>query len=234
MPSETGVFWLAFFLSIAQFAGFWLDVAFHKNRFVLTSLSAGMFTVVLFMDMLRQAHSYYSAFGEIVLAALLFGFVIFHVLHKTIYQHTLPGSRKRASELAWLGIGSAVVEDFALGFLLVLLFTHLNTTSLIPVLFLPFLLRAFAASIFLSELALRFKFSWLKKALLCLPILLGALAAALLQLEQELLALTFSFLIGAFFYIVTREMIPSGKQGHLSYYLLGLAFGLLAFYLSGM
>jgi len=226
------VFGLALFLSLAQFAGFWSEMAFHKRRFILISLSAGMFTVVLFMDMLRQMHAYYGVFGSIVLAFLLFGFALFHALQKSVYQRTQPGSRKRALGLAELDMTAALLEDFGLGFLFALLVLHLGSGLPVYLLFLPFLLRAFAASVFLSKAAEHFSFGWLQKAALCLPIFLGAVLAYFLQLEEMALALTFSFLIGALFYIITREMIPRGRQGELNYYFLGLALGLIAFYLS--
>ncbi|MFQ5405597.1 MAG: hypothetical protein ACE5DI_00355 [Candidatus Micrarchaeia archaeon] len=206
---------LAFVLSLVHLFTHFLAERVEKWHVQIISFGAGVFIVFMFLDLFPEALK-----TEYSYSFFLLGFVVFHSVEKYVYQHTNPKLLKE--QVGSLDVLGFIVADVFKGIALV--FAYVVDPSLGFFIFIPLVLDKVSSATLFAHLLERFKhYKWLGFAL-SFSVLLGALFASFVSPSGVLFEAAFAMVVGTLLYIVVRDLIPHGRKGNLTYFLLGALF----------
>lgn len=223
---------LAAVLSVMNWFSELYSDALGKFHSKIVSFSAGLFITYIFLFMFPEIFKGSQLIGESVFFFVLFGFVIFHILEKYIYQH-VTDKKLLLYELSELHIGGFFADQFLVGILLFISFSK-GQDILSYFIFLPLLLHTVSSSISLTQIDTHINQNKIIMFILAAAPFFGALTAFLLVLGPENYILLLSFVVGAMLYTVIRDAMPRGKEGNINFFLFGLCLSLLLLVLAGV
>ena len=187
----------------------------EKHHKKLLSLSAGMFTAIIFMEIFPFISQGAQVAGDVIFVGMLASFTIYHLVEEHTYQHTR--GLKRRKEINSFHIIGFFVENFINGFVLA---TFL-LLGISPLIFLPFLLVVVSISLSLKHLDDRFNLGP-SKYFLSLSVLFGAIVATFLSFSVLQIYIMLSLITGFLLYFVVRDMISKDSSGNPKYFLAGV------------
>lgn len=208
---------IAFLLTVIHFFSKKISKIIESHHINITSFSAGMFITLIFLEFLPRM-TLGLEYGAPVFLVLTFGFILFHLSEKYLYQH-IKDKKILLKDLAELHNIGFFINHLMVGFVLVLVFelTKSYTNYLIIV---PFLLHTISSSMSLEHIRRRIRTKF-NKILLSTSTFLGALFAYLIELDFFWHYTLFAFFLGSLFYISIRDMLPHGKKGNPLMFLIG-------------
>jgi zinc transporter ZupT len=217
-------FALAFVLSLLHFFSEEYCGRIERFHTQLISFSAGLFITLIFLDLLPEFFKGITHAGEDVFFAMLLGFILFHLGEKYVYQH-ITNKRELLSDLKAIHALGFFVDHFTVG---VVLYLALSVPDYLLglVIFVPLLLHTVSSSLSLCHIDEVYSRKSPLGLLLPLSPVFGVAFAFLLSPTKGLYYLLFSFVIGSLFYVVIRDMLPSGKKGNLPAFVLGFLVSL--------
>jgi zinc transporter ZupT len=187
-----------------------------KHHYKVLSLSAGTLIAYIFLVMLPEVLSF-SASPEIFII-ILFGFTVFHMVEKYLYQH-VQDKREKLKDLRELHIAGFFIDHFILGFVLVttLEFSFANGFIFI----IPIILHTISSSIAMEHIheSVGNKAS---KILLPSAPFIGAIFAIILRIDESVQALILAFVIGMLLYILSRDILPKKEKGYPAMFAVGV------------
>ena len=169
----------------------------------------------VFLHLLPQFSQGIANVSRLLSLSILFGFVVFHIVEKYIYQHSPEDKLLR--ELAIEDSITSFIYHFVIGIILVSFINqgvHEGILFFIPVLF-------YTAVSTLPVDMTKFKSI---KLLLAVSTLLGILFAQFVytNINPILYFGLLGFIIGTLLFTVTRHSIPKMKEGKPLYFLIGV------------
>ncbi|MDP3918342.1 MAG: hypothetical protein Q8Q35_00355 [Nanoarchaeota archaeon] len=206
-----------------------IEQKLHAYKNLLLSLSAGVSISYLFLFLFPELHNL-IAFGPHVFITVLFGFSVFHIAEKHVYQHR---SRKKIlKELKEIHSLAFFIYHILLG---ITLYFFVQQGFLVGfVFFIPIFLHSTLSNISFSEMHEHVEINSLTKGGLALAPLIGVLLPTIFSLSDFVFSLILSFVVGALFYIVIRDSIPRGKAGNVLYFIFGIVIMLILVFVSGL
>jgi len=183
---------------------------YHK----VVSFSAGVSVTYLLLELIPVFTAAALAINRLLFLAVLFGFIIHHLIEKEIYQHT-KGHELRKD----LGIEENVfgfVYHIILGIVMV---TFLDQNPLKGVLFFITVL----SFVFVSTLPTSTHRSRNLSIFLASATLIGTLFASFVWLVRPpwLETLLVGFATGVMIFTIIRHHIPFGRRGRIGYFTIG-------------
>jgi len=216
---------LAFILTIVHSFSKRVSIFIEKHHINVTSFSAGMFLTLIFIDFLPRLIVGID-YGAPIFLVLTFGFVMFHLSEKYLYQH-IKNKKLLLRNLAELHNFGFFIDHLMVGFVLFLTFELTRYTNYL--IFIPFLLHTISSSMALEHIHAKIKTKF-NKLILNTSTFLGALFAYLINLETFWYYTFFAFFLGALLYISIRDMLPHGKKGNPLMFFIGflITIGILS------
>ncbi len=204
------IFSLAIFISTK----FTFQLA-RKEKFI--SYSAGIMTSYLFLKLLPEIFYFKTQNTNFIYLLILLGFAIIHLTEKYIYQHN-NNKAKRYSIHEKIHFAFFFLYYFLLGILINFL-SKINLSSAI----------LFTTTITLYSIIKNISGPTKQQAhsFLYLAPLLGYISSLLTNFSLLFFITILSFITGSMFYLVIRELIPTGKKGKPLFFLLGILSYLL-------
>lgn len=194
----------------------------HKQK--IASFSAGVIISYLFLKLLPELFYLNIHKTSTIYLLLLLGFSLIHLIEKYIYQHTedkvrLKFEHQKAHETFFF-IYYAVLA------VLIVFFSSINIISA----------ALFTTTIIFYSVIK--SISTPKKdnmnGFLYIAPLLGFIFSILFPFTTKLFIAILSIITGSIFYLVTRELIPSGRKGKPVYFVLGILFYIITDSLFGI
>jgi len=206
----------AFLLTLIHFFSKKISKKIEKYHINITSFSAGMFITLIFLHFLPSIIPGLEYKAPVFLA-LTIGFILFHLTEKYIYQH-VKDKKILIRDIAELHTIGFFTYHLMIGFTLYLTL-ELNTYTNYLII-IPFVLHTISSSISLQKIHRVIKTGY-NRFLLKNSTLIGAVLAAFIKLENFWYYTFLSFLLGSLLYISMRDMIPKGRKGSPSMFLIG-------------
>ena len=219
----------ALLLSILHFYSNSLKKITKLKGRIFLSLSSGILITLIFVELIPAIADATIVYSNILFLLVLVGFSLFHLIEKHAYHHDI---KRRAKEITELHSYGFFLEHFILGYFLVLILKSSLTAGLIAII--PFALMTISSSISLEAIHHSQKKDMKKKMLLASSTLLGAIVSTLLQISPAIFFYSFSFIVGAITYIVTRDVIPKEEEEdkQIEFFIIGILITLLSLYAS--
>lgn len=212
---------LAFILTVIHFFSKGISKRIEKHHIRIMSFSAGMLVTLIFVDLIPRVIVGINITPVYVF--LLFGFVLFHLSEKYIYQH-IKNRKVLMKDLAELHTLGFFLDHLMIG--IILAFTFTLSTHIDFIIFIPFLLHTISSSISLEHITEKTKLK-VNRFILSNSTLIGAIFATLLKPSEFWYYSIFAFLLGALLYISIRDMLPKGKKGDSMLFILGFMLTLI-------
>jgi len=220
------VFVLAAVLSLVNLFSELYSSKIERIHSGFISFSAGLFITFIFMEIFPETLKGLDFLGHNLFVLILLGFVVFHLGEKFVYQH-IKHKKLMLKDLAFIHIGGFFIYHFVIGIMLFLSFST-GITSLGLFAFALLLTHIIASSVSLTHID---EFVGMNKPVMILLAsapLAGTVFASLLKPSPEIYYSLFAFVLGAVFYIVTRDMLPEEKEGNSKLFLAGFVLSLAA------
>jgi len=200
----------------------------HKYRNEIISLGAGVSIAYIFLILFPELYRT----GEVnhyVFIFLLFGFTIFHLAEKHIYQQKSKEKILREKKIVHS------VAFFVYQFLLGITLYYITLSGFMPGLlfFIPIAFHSIMSNIALTEIHHYIKEKRPYRIILSSSTLLGIIVAEALKITTAGFSLVLSFIIGALVYIVIRDTMPKEQKSKSPYFLLGAGSMLLIIVITG-
>jgi len=197
----------------------------EKHHTKLISFSAGLFITFIFLDLFPEFFEGFKYIGKSIFLLLLFGFFLFHVTEKFIYQH-IKNKRDLMKDLSFFHIIGFFVDHFIIGIALFLAFQVVDII-IGTLIFIPLMLRVFSSSLSLNHIDEYIKMNPLLMLLIAAAPLFGTAFAYLLQPVHTIFYILLSFILGTLLYIVIRDMLPREEEGSIRFFTLGFIVSLI-------
>ena len=199
----------------------------HVERFhmELLSFGAGLLIATFFLEILPQIESAEIFLGSYVYLAFLLGFVVIHLLEKSIYQHA-GSERKIELDVTRFEAAGLTAYNLLVGLIVTVFFEAYG--DLAYFILLPFFIRTFAISVSSSHINEKID-SRLNHLLQSISTVIGTFLGLVLIANKTQLFLVFSITMGLILYIVIRDMIPRGKEGKPIYFTAGALIAIATF-----
>ncbi len=210
-------------LSIIHLVGPRLEKFVHGKHVQITSLSAGMFLSYIFLEAFEKIAEAHVNLGKTVLLAFFAGFALYHIFSKYLYQH-VRNRKKREAELDELRYVGVALDSVFAGFALAII---LDINQPVYFALIPFMLHTFSSTLAFQEHHRKFKTPVMITALLAFSPLIGATIGGILLLETGAFYHLLAFVTGAILYIAVRHMLPGGRRGDLTYFIVGALIGIV-------
>jgi hypothetical protein len=194
----------------------------EKYRDILLSFSAGISITYIFLHLLPEFVA--AQLSRWIFLSILFGFVIFHIVEKYLYQHSPED--KLLKELAVEDSITSFIYHFIIGVVLV---SFVNQGIKQGILF--FIPVLFYTSV--STLPVDMTKSKIIKAVLSISTLLGILFAKFIypDIDSTLYYSLLGFIIGTLLFTVTRHSIPKLREGKPFFFVIGVIIYTMLIYL---
>ena len=151
------------------------------------------------------------------------GFTFVHLLEIVVYNHSHNPSEIVRDTTLFEAAG-LIVYDLLVGFVIVVLFETEGVFAYFIIL--SFFVRTFALSVFSKHINEKVD-SLFNRFLQTIAPLIGVVFAFLLINSKIQLFLIFSLAMGIILYVIIRNMIPTGKKVHPTYFILGVVISLI-------
>jgi zinc transporter ZupT len=208
-------------MGITDYFGHKISGLAAKNRDNILSLSSGLLIALLFLVLLPSLPL--GEGSEVIFLDILIGFLCMHFIEKFIYRH-VTNKRKLLQDLKMAHIVGFGLDNFLVGFIIA---TIAETDLIIALeLSIPFFLQMLTSSISLDSMDVQLNDKFSKILLSVLPVL-GALVGILLDLEHFLTQNVLALILGILFYMIIRDVIPSGKRGNPILFFIGNAISIM-------
>ncbi len=209
-------------IGIAHYFNELFSLKSEKYRNKIISFSAGISITYIFLHLLPEFIA--AQTSRFVFLSILFGFVIFHIVEKYIYQHSPED--KLLKELAIEDSITSFIYHFVIGIVLVGFVNQgINQGILF---FIPVLLFTTV-----NTLPVDMTKSRIIKVILAVSTLLGILFAKFIypNIDPTLYYILLGLVIGTLLFTVTRHSIPKNKEGKPLYFILGMIIYTILIYL---
>jgi zinc transporter ZupT len=217
---------LGLLLGLIHFFSENLKPAEGLKQYRIISFAAGISIAYLFLDLLPQTYEAAVHLKQLVFVFLLFGFAVFHLAEKFVYQHSEQDTLAR--ELKEFHSISFFCYYFLVG---IVLRDKIQISVLEGSLFMiPIALHAGLSTASLARIHGEVRESFLLKTTLSLSALLGVIFAILIKVPAVLNNILISFIAGILLYIIVKEFLPEKKKGQPLFFIIGLAL-FLVFYI---
>ena len=216
---------IASIMGLTDYFGHRISGLAGKNRDNILSLSSGLLIALLFLILLPNLPL--SEESEFIFLSILIGFLCMHFIEKFIYRHVI-NKRKLLEDLKKAHIVGFGLDNFLVGFIIA---TIAKTDVIIALeLTIPFFLQMLTSSISLDSMDIQLNEKFSKILLSVLPIF-GAIVGILLELDGFLTQIVLAFMLGILFYMIVRDVIPSGKRGHPVLFFIGNGISIILWFL---
>jgi hypothetical protein len=206
----------AIILSLIHYFGHMISGFIEKHHYKVLSFSGGTLIALIFLVLLPEVIE--TSESNNIYFFMLFGFIIFHISEKYLYQH-VKDKKQKSKELKELHILGFFVDHFILGFVLV---TLLELSGIFGLLILiPIFLQTLSSSLVMSHIHEGTKTN-INKILLSSAPIFGALTALILVMDEAIQALILAFILGMMMYILGRDILPKEAKGSPAMFLIGL------------
>jgi hypothetical protein len=194
----------------------------EKYRGMIISFSAGISITYIFLHLLPEFVA--AKMNRWIFLSILFGFVIFHIVEKYLYQHSPED--KLLKELAIEDSITSFIYHFIIGVILV---SFVNQGIKQGILF--FIPVLFYTSV--STLPVDMTKSKIIKAILSISTLLGILFAKFIypDINSVLYYSLLGLIIGTLLFTVTRHSIPKLREGKPFFFVIGVIIYTMLIYL---
>jgi hypothetical protein len=209
-------------IGIAHYFNELFSLKSEKYRNKVISFSAGISITYIFLHLLPEFIA--AQASRFIFLSILFGFVIFHIVEKYIYQHSPED--KLLKELAVEDSITSFIYHFVIGIILVGFVNQgINQGILF---FIPVLLFTTV-----STLPVDMTKSKIIKVILAVSTLLGILFAKFIypNIDPTLYYILLGLVIGTLLFTVTRHSIPKNKEGKPLFFILGMIIYTILIYL---
>jgi len=207
-------------MGITDYFGHRISGLAGKNRDNILSLNSGLLISLLFLILLPGL--LLTDDSQFIYLFILMGFICMHFIEKFIYRH-VTNKRKLLEDLKVAHIVGFGIDNFLVGFIIA---TVAKTDIIIALqLSIPFFLQMLTSSISLDSIDVRLKEKFSKILLSILPIF-GAILGILLEFDNFLTQSVLALMLGILFYMIVRDVIPSGKRGRPILFFLGNAISI--------
>lgn len=208
-----------------------LSPYFENIHIRLVSFSTGLFTTYIFLSMIPTLVEGQQLPGRLVWFILFWGFVMFHIAEKYVWQH--ESIRKRRYLLVHLRTFAFFINHILLG-IAVVFFFRAGQVLLGYISFIPIFFHLLGSSLIVEHLHHKVRGTKLSHIISSLSLFFGALIATLIEIPLNMFYGVFAFLIGVILYIVVRDAIPSHKEGNSTWFLYGVIIYLIVMFLETM
>lgn len=216
----TGVIF-ALLIGIVHHLGERIDHMGYRHRPAIASFSAGAAVAYLFLQLFPELKQGVTYLGNYTFLYALFGFASVHMAEKWIYQHegTFEDLKKDFKELHSVFLFSYY---FAIGVVI----QYLLGQSVVrgTLFFIPVFLHTAISSLALHELHEDVLERLPVKIAISSASLLGVLLSFSFHVRPETFFMVLGIVTGMFFYVVTRDAIPSADNGTVQSFFVGLVF----------
>ncbi|RME78731.1 hypothetical protein D6774_00160 [Candidatus Woesearchaeota archaeon] len=197
-----------------------LSPYFEHAHIRFISFSTGLFVTYLFLSMFPTMLRGREFLGNGVLFIFFWGFVVFHIAEKYVYQHS-SSLRRRRSRLVRLRTLGFFVNHIILG-IAVVFFFQTGQILLGYISFLPIIFHLMSSTLIVEHLHHKVRSNPLTHLLSYMSLFFGALIATLFRIPLEIYYGVFAFVVGILFYIIVRDTIPPYREGDSIYFLCGV------------
>lgn len=185
----------------------------YREKFI--SFSAGLLIALLLLLLVPDLISAGSV--SFLFFFLLLGFIVMHFTEKYIYKH-VTNKQELLKDLKKVHIVGFGLDNFLVGFIIA---TVLELDLILVLnLSIPLFFQMLTSSISLDSMDTQFKGRYSKVILSILPII-GAVLGLILEFEQLITNYVLAFVFGILFYMVIRDVIPTGEKGNSFLFFLG-------------
>jgi hypothetical protein len=197
------------------------DRVHGKVRERLSSFTAGFSVAYLFLWLLPETFAGATPYRLGLFLAMLIGFSLLHLTEQFIYIHDHARRRKLLRDLA--------VEHSAVFFIyytlvgISLAFLADQRTLHATLFFVPILLHSFFSRAALGEVHGRMREQPLIQLLLAGSALTGVALASAGLIPPTASGLLFGLIVGAFFYVVIKDLLPENHHGLPRWFFAGAA-----------
>jgi hypothetical protein len=212
---------LAILLSISLgFIHYYSDTfTFKKKHFSFRSFSAGLSTAYLFLGLLPENFRLASTNAfSLVFIFLLFGFTLFYIAEKYVYQHA--SKKQLLKELQEEHSIAFYIYHLLLGVTLVTFLEQGIITGLL--FFVPISLHAISSSASLRELHGNIRENKTIKLFLSSSTILGTFLALLIVVPPIIIQAIVGFITGVLLYVIIKEVLPDKEEGNPLYFIAGM------------
>jgi len=192
-----------------------------KNRDDILSLSSGLLIALLFLILLPSLPL--DKDSQYIFLFILIGFLCMHFSEKFIYKR-VTNKKKLLEDLKMAHIVGFGIDNILVGFIIA---TVAKTDPIIALeLSIPFFLQMLTSSISLDSIDVQLNDKFSKILLSVLPII-GAVAGIILKFDDSLTQSVLALMLGILFYMIVRDVIPSGKRGRPILFFIGNAISII-------
>ncbi len=206
----------ALFLSSLHILCKKISVCIRGTQVELLSFGGGALLAVVFLVLLPDVVHFSPR--TYVYPLMLFGFVLFFLSEKYLYQH-VKDEIVLEEEIYHLHVLGFFLDHFMKGFVLV------TVVDLDPILGLlaaiPFLIHAISSTIALEQIHQSSE-NQIDKFLLSSSFVLGTITAIFIEMNTHLEKGILAFLVGMLLFMVSRDILPKDEEGSPLYLLLGM------------
>ena len=212
---------IATIMGLTDYFGHRISGLAGKNRDDILSLSSGLLIALLFLILLPSLPL--TDGSQLIFLFILIGFLCMHFVEKFIYKR-VTNKKKLLEDLKMAHIVGFGVDNFLVGFIIA---TLAKTDPIIALeLSIPFFLQMLTSSISLDSIDVQLNDKFSKILLSVLPIF-GAIVGILLELDDFLTQSVLALMLGILFYMIIRDVIPSGKRGRPILFFIGNAISII-------
>lgn len=205
-------------LTIAHYLG--KEIHYHKYKWKIISFGAGVLLVYLILDLFPRLYIDVFFYNKLVFLAVLFGFVLFYLFEKHVYQHA--SKEKMLRQLKEIHTAGFFIYSFIIGIVL----ANVSEENLVAgALFaVPLVFRTLLGGISLQELHYTIKANVPLKVFLSLSTLFGVLLALYFEIPFVLQHILLAFVLGVLLFMVIREVLPKNRRVDTFSFITGVLF----------
>jgi len=205
----------------------------HLKKFNLSfvSFSSGIFIAYIFLSLFPRISKGVMEVGDGIFFIILWGFVIFHIGEKYVFQHVIGKmkKRRRLNDIRTVGF---FINHIILGMSLTFFFAFdqplVAYFALIPIFF-----HMLSSTIAVEHLHRHVRETTGGKILSSGSLFFGTLIGIMLDIQMKTFYALFAFIIGVLLYIVVRDTIPKYKEGSPIHFVVGIIVYLILLGIEG-
>ncbi len=197
------------------------DFLQHLKKYDLSfiSFSSGIFIAYIFLSMFPRITDGVKDVGYGIFFIILWGFVIFHIAEKYVFQHTEGRKKeKRLNDIRTIGF---FINHIILGMSLTFFFKVdkplVAYLALVPVFF-----HMLSSTIVIEHLHRHVRETIGGKILSSGSLFFGTVFGIMLDVSTKTFYALFAFIMGVLLYIVVRDTVPKYKEGSPVHFLVGI------------
>ncbi len=225
-------FLMAVALSLVEFFSEAVAPRIEKYHKEILALNGGLMLGFLFLVIFPELFDTVAEIDNKAFFFLLLGFVVFHLAERFVYGHAHSHHERtrELNELHLIGVSAmGLIEGMALFFSVNLIGTRSG-----ELIFLPLLLNAFNASIYMSHISRHVTKNRVWDAVLAMGPVAGFVIAVALSPAGPAAHVLFAFVAGALLYVVIRDILPSEEHRDPGLFTIGILLSILLSQMVGL